>query len=639
MKHGWAVILGVCALVYANSLQNSFHYDDEHSILNNLHIRDLGNIPSFFQDPGTFSRDADKGMYRPLLLVTYALNHAYGAKYGEGGYDVVGYHVVNLLLHALNACLIWWLTSLMLGRKDVALAAGLLFALHPLATEPVNYISSRSESLAAMFYLLGMVFFVERGGKKGKGRLALSWAALALGLLCKSTVITLPAVLLVFDYLFYSRRDWKALKQRLFGRHVPYWAIAGCYVALIWVNGFLSGSVKAPVRDGWTQFLTQIKGFVFYWRLLLWPLGLNVEHQFFEQRSLEGAATIGALLLVLSFLGMLAYLFFRRKDLPFFLLGWGLVAMLPVMVVPLNVLVNERRLYLPCAAFCIGLALLLRSQWARRMKIGGQDLGIALMAFILLGYGWLSFERNRVWRDNFSLWGDAVSKAPKMPRVHLYLGNTHKDAAFTSADPAEVSRHWEAARREYQKTVELDSQGDLGLRAFNNLGAVNFVLDDIDAAEKAYRRAVEINPQYADAIVNLGTISHERVRRREVEPGRQRQALEQAIGYYRQALELQPNHPYAHANMGLAYFDLGEWEKARQSYERAYFLNPRDDRLLNNMGNLFATLGQQRPGAEGKQLLLKARQLYLGARRINPANPSPQRGLQHVEGLLNSGQW
>jgi len=321
------------------------------------------------------------------------------------------------------------------------------------------------------------------------------------------------------------------------------------------------------------------------------------------------------------------------------LLGWGLVAMLPVMVVPLNVLVNERRLYLPCAAFCIGLALLLRSKWARRMKIGGQDLGIGLMALILLGYGLLSFERNRVWKDNFSLWEDAVSKAPKMPRVHLYLGNTHKDAAFASADPAKVSRHWEAARKGYQKTVELDPQGDLGLRAFNNLGAVNFVLEDIDAAEKAYRRAVEINPQYADAIVNLGSIYHERVRRGDVEPGRQRQSLEQAIRYYQQALGLQPNHPYAHANMGLAYFDLGNWEKARQAYERAYFINPRDDRLLNNMGNLFATLGQQRPGAEGKQLLLKARQLYLGARRINPANPSPQRGLQHVEGLLNSGKW
>ena len=638
MKHGWAVILGVCALVYANSLQNSFHYDDEHSILDNLHIRDLGNISSFFQDPATFSRDADKGMYRPLLLLTYALNHAYGMKYGEGGYDVVGYHVVNLLLHALSACLIWWLTSLMFGRKDVSLAAGLLFALHPLATEPVNYISSRSESLAAMFYLLGMVFFVE-GEKKGKGRMVLSWAALALGLLCKSTVITMPAVLLLFDYLFCSRRDWGKLKQRLFERHIPYWVIAGGYVALIWVNGFLSGSVKAPVRDGWTQFLTQIKGFVFYWTLLLWPLGLNVEHQFFEQRSLEGVATFGALLLVLSFLGMLVYLFFRRKDLPFFLMGWGLVAMLPVMVVPLNVLVNERRLYLPCAAFCIGLALLLRSERARKLKIGGRDLGIALMALILLGYGLLSFERNRVWKDDFSLWGDAVSKAPMMPRVHLYLGNTHKEAAFASADSAEVSEHWKAARRGYQKTVELDPQGDLGLRAFNNLGAVNFVLDDIDAAEKAYRRAVEISPQYADAIVNLGTISHERVRRREVAPDRQRQTLEQAIRYYQQALGFQPNHPYAHANMGLAYFDLGEWEKAHQSYERAYFLRPRDDKLLNNMGNLFATLGQQRPGAEGKKLLLKARQLYLGARRINPANPSPQRGLQYVEGLLNSGKW
>ncbi len=78
MKQGWALILipGVCILVYFNSLENSFHYDDEHSIQNNIHLRALGNIPTFFVDPATFSRDADKGMYRPLLLLTYALNYA-----------------------------------------------------------------------------------------------------------------------------------------------------------------------------------------------------------------------------------------------------------------------------------------------------------------------------------------------------------------------------------------------------------------------------------------------------------------------------------------------------------------------------------------------------------------------------------
>ena len=635
MKQGWTqiLILGVvCILVYSNSLENSFHYDDEHSIQNNIHIRDLGNIPTFFVDPATFSRDADKGMYRPLLLLTYALNYA------QGGYEVFGYHVVNLFLHGLNACLVWWLVGAMCGRPQVALLAGLLFALHPLGSEPVNYISSRSESLAAVFYLFGMAAFVSGCHQQKSWSLAFSWGALALGLLSKSTVITLPAVLLIYDYLFISGRRLPALGRGFLRRHGPYWGIAVGYLVLISVNGFFTNSLKASVRDGWTQLLTQVKAFAYYLQLLLWPLRLNVEHQFFEQKELQGAAMFGALLLVLSCAALLVHLYRRRCDLPLFLFLWGILTLLPVMVMPLNVLVNERRLYISCAAFCIGLALVLRSEMVRRYSLAGRDLGWGLGLLILLGYGGLTFSRNQVWADDFSLWRDAAEKAPRMPRVFLYMGNAHKDAAMRERDEGKIREHWQQARRSYQRTIELDPKSDLALRALNNRGSVNFVLEDYDAAEKDYRRAVDLNPQYADALVNLGNIYHQRfVDGEKKEAGRKQ--LEQATHYYRRALEILPNHAFAYANMGLSYYHLGDFDQARNAYERAYFLTPRDERLLNNMGNLFAILGQRTQGEDGRNYLLKAREFYLQSRRINPAYPSPLRGLQHVEQLLNSGRW
>ena len=171
----------------------------------------------------------------------------------------------------------------------------------------------------------------------------------------------------------------------------------------------------------------------------------------------------------------------------------------------------------------------------------------------------------------------------------------------------------------------------------NNLGAVHFELGDIEAAEIVYRRAVEINPQYADALTNLGSIYHEKARgNSDQEKGRI--LLTQAIGYYRRTLSLLPNHPLAYANMGLAYFDLGDWERARQAYERAYFLDPRNDKVLNNMGNLYATVGSRHSGEKGRQFLLKARHYYQEAIRINPANPSPRHGWRYVEGLLNPEQ-
>ena len=621
-------ILLVCLAVYANSLDNGFHYDDEHSIQKNIHIRDLGNITRFFHDPTTFSVDHDKAMYRPVLLVTYALNYA------AGGYEVFGYHLLNLALHALSACLLFWLALLVTGRRDLALSAGLLFALHPICSEPVNYISSRSEGLAGFFYLAGLALFIRSTQSDHQARWRyLSWGALATGLLSKSIVITLPTVILVWDYLFISSRQLQRLRDRFVQWHLAYWLLAGLYVATIVHNRFLTKSLAKPVRGMGTQFLTQVEALVYYGKLLIWPLGLNVEHQFFAQAKL-GAPSFAAGLLLAVFFLVLIGAYRRRWDLPLFLNLWALLALLPVTLMPLNVLVNERRLYLPCAAFCLGLAMTLHSRRMQRM-VGGVAQGRVMVLLIVMGYGALTFSRNELWQSDFALWTDAVSQGPKMPRNHLYLGNTHKDAAFASVNKKEELAHWELARESYRRTIELDHKSDLALRALNNLGAVSFVLKDIDSAEKAYRRAIKLNPNYADALVNLGTIYHEKARV-ETDPAKSKALFAEAADSYRKALRSLPNHADAWANMGLALFEIGELGKAIKAYERAYYLNPGNVNLVNNFGNYYVTLGQQQihRGESGRENLLKAKKYFEQALRMNPNYGPPKRGLQIVEQFL-----
>ena len=629
MRRGWVLILGVCAMVYANSLHNGFHYDDEHSIQKNIHIRRLENIPAFFTDPAMFSVDAEKGMYRPLLLVTYALNFAVGK------YQVFGYHVVNILLHGLNACLVWWLGRLLFGRGELALVAGLLFALHPVGTEPVNYISSRSESLAALFYLLGLGLFISGVQGRSQIRMAGSWGALALGLLGKSTVITLPAVLLVCDYLLLSRRRWEEMRKVLLKRHGPFWGISAAYLILITANKFLTRSLGTPVRDGWTQLLTQVEAFAYYLRLLLWPFGLNVEHQFFEQQSLLEAPTVVALLLLGSFFYLLFYLYRKRFDLVLFLNLWGILALLPVMVMPLNVLVNERRLYLPGVAFCLGLALVLR--WARRpgWRLGGQDLGRILALLVLLVYGISSFSRNRAWADDFTLWHDTIAKAPLMPRPHLYLGNAHKDVAQRTEDHEQMMLHWRAADASYNQVIKLGSNRELALRALNNLGSVHFTLQNYQAAEEAYTRAVELNPRYADALVNLGNINLIYARQSTSNAEWQR-LMAASIQYYERGLQIRPNHLEGNGNLGVALQDLGQYGKAKQAFERAYFLNPNDATVLSNLGKFYLLLAKEtrQRGEEGRDLLLQSRSFFQRAMRANPAKKEPGQMLREVAGLL-----
>jgi len=610
-QNGYLLILALCGGVYFNSLHNSFHYDDIHSIFENFHLRSLANIPAFFSDPAFFSVDAEKVMYRPLLLASYALNFALG------GFAVEGYHLFNILLHGINACLVAWLGTLLSGRPWAGLAAGLLFVAHPLGTEPVNYLSSRSDSLAGLFYLLGLGLFIraEQGNEPRKR----PWVrlALVLGLLSKETAITLPAVLLLYDYLFLSRQQWGAFGRNLWRRHGSYWLIGAAYVLVIHLNGFLPRSLASPAREAGEQLATQLKAVVYYGQLLLMPVHLNVEHQFFPG-SLPAIQALLPLLVILSLLRLL-WRCRRQQDGVFFLALFALLALLPVLVMPLNVLVNERRLYLPAAALCMGLGWLLT---ARRQRVGVGVL-VALCAA-------LSWQRNQAWASELSLWRDAVQKAPLMPRAQLYLGNAHKDLA-QQGDQSQ----WQAAASAYQQAAQLDPQGELGLRALNNQGSVYLALGELSVAERLYRQAVERNPRYEDALVNLGTVCQMRAREL-ADPARQQDRLRQAISYYERALAIRPNHYEAYGNLGVAFQDLGEYEKAQGAYQQALHLNPNDPKVLKNLGTLFSALGKAAPVPERRDYLLQAREYFLRAAQLGYGEA--REGVAQVERLLQEGR-
>ncbi len=188
-----AVICAVGLLAYHNCFENGFHYDDSHSLVDNPHIRTLSNVGRFFYDPGTFSAMPEARMYRPVLLVSYAVNHALGE------YDQFGYHLVNLLLHLANASLVWLVATALLKRSEGALIAALLFVCHPLLSEPVNYISSRSSLLATLFFLLAFRVLIDacrRGSGPRHHLLVTLFCAASLG--SKSIAIVFPAVAAVY---------------------------------------------------------------------------------------------------------------------------------------------------------------------------------------------------------------------------------------------------------------------------------------------------------------------------------------------------------------------------------------------------------------------------------------------------------
>ena len=560
---GWLPPLVVAALalaVYANSLDNSFHFDDQHSLLENPHLRALSNIPSFFVDPQTFSRNPGSEMYRPLVLVSYAANLAANRFLGLPVLHGIGFHLVNMLAHAGVAVCLFYLLRHLGMAVGAALAAGLLFGGHPLAAEPVNYISSRSESMAALGMLAALLFYLRRP----YGLSPPSVLCFAAGLLCKSVSVVVPLMLLAHEWLGGERR-LVVLLRRQWG----HWLVLAAYLV---VSGRLLGEalVEARVRGWGAQLATQAKALVYYLKLLAVPHPLTVEHGFIASGGwtsfLSAAPLLGAAL-ALSLLwlalsgrrdgragggstrGWDASLAQARRWLV-----WLLIGLLPTAIVPLNVLVSERRLYLAAAAATVVVVALLWTQPPRlpRWLIGHRrSLQPAVVAFLfLLGLAPAAVQRNRVWASELELWEDARRRAPQMVRPHLRVGVLlREDGHLTAAESA------------YRQALALDPTN---ASAHNNLGNIYRLRGDTDAAEHAYVTALRRLPRYADALINLGALYSETGR------------LHEAVAVYDRARPLAGGRLEFFNNLGTTYLRLQQFARAESSLREGLALRGGD---------------------------------------------------------------
>ncbi len=614
------LLLAVCA-AYANSLSGSFHYDDFHSLVQNPHIRDWQNIPHYFIDPSLFSVDPAKAMYRPLLLVSYAFNHA------VGGYEVWGYRIFNLAVHLACVVLLWRLAGQ--GSRMGGLCAGLIFALHPLASEPVNYISSRSESLAVALLLAGYVCY-RRQDRLGA---VLGPLVFAGALLVKSIAIVLPGLLMLSVFAVEQRRFyWR--------RHAPYWGLSVAYVALIVYNRFLGDSLARAPRGIGNQLLTQCKALVFYLKTLLVPVGLSVEPQFVASDTLDGAIIASAALIA-----SVAYFSLSSKSTRFYG-GWCLLALAPTLLIPLNVLVNEHRLYLPLAGLALGVG-----GWWRSID-QGRLLWPAVVC--LLVWAGLTVQRNEEWRDELSLWTAAAKDGSQMPRVHVHLGNALRDggrlpeardayqralsfapgnrpartnlanlfyeAALADANQREI--YLQRAIEQYSEVLKWDPDYR---EALNNLGSAHMMLGDYPRAEQVWRHALARHPHHPEAHYNMGLLQVRMAR------------PQAAIAHYQQALVLTADAEI-YRELGNALVGLGRLNEAAQAYREAIAMRSGEAVSQFNLAEVLLVIGEQQL-AQGHQA--KALEQWQGARRalqtvlkLEPGHPRAQRRLQQLKERL-----
>jgi protein O-mannosyl-transferase len=436
------VVLLVC-LAYANALQASFQFDDWDVIVRDPRVQ---NVQAWWASmPGM----------RPLLKLSYALNHASGA-------GVVGFHAVNVAIHAGNGLLILFLVRRFAGQLGeppgaagwLALATALIFVLHPVQTEAVTYASGRSTSLSALFALGSVAAWVKARAEPGHPVLlfAVSPLLMLAGIATKEIAVIVPVVLLLWEATDVSRRfGWRGA----LGRTGAHWllVIGAMTIALLLpaYRDFLTSSLATRSVTG--NLVAQLDGIRYLTGQLLNIDRLNADPALPATTGLgiEGALTLVGLVVA----GGLAVTNVRRFPLPAFAVLWFLLWLAPTnsLLARLD-LVNDRQLYVALAGPALLLAAAIRRLAARQLRF-------ALLAFVaVLGLaGFATHLRNDVYRDEVMFWRDVVGQSPH------------------------------------------------NARAFNNLGIALAGQCDLRRARAAWVRALTLDPGYTRAAVNLRLLS------------------------------------------------------------------------------------------------------------------------------------
>jgi tetratricopeptide (TPR) repeat protein len=559
------------AAVYLGTLGNRPVLDDGWAIFDNPLVRSLANATRIFREPyGVGGPSTVAGVYRPITTLSHALNYALG------GREVVGYHAVNLVLHLLCSLLVLALARRVVAAvaparaNAAALAAGLLFAVHPVHVEAVAALTGRAELLAALAVLCALHLAGTR--ERGRWRLPAALFAVLLGVLSKENAAAAP---LLFALVALAAPRAAGLPARpglaapegrralvaLLGLSAAMAAAAGLYVLVRPGAGALGSPVVAQWFAGRPRSVvagTMSRAFLEYLRLLVFPHPLGVDFYYSSRIPFTEALTAPALwsALVWGTVLLAGLLSLRRAPVRALGILWIFAALLPVSnIVPTGVLMAERLLYLPSVGFCVWAghgAAALREEAARRWP-GRAAPWQALPALFLTALAVLSAKtvlRGAEWRDARTLWEAELRHAPLDPVVNNNL-------AVEYLSRGEV----EKARQRLEVTLRVAPSY---WRAHVNLGIALQKSGEPERAMQSFQMAQLIDPSAPSPLFFAGLLL--------AEEGR----LEEAEALLGRAERLAPEDPRTRLYRGRYLARLGRTGEARAELERAATLDPAD---------------------------------------------------------------
>lgn len=574
----------VAALVFANTIGNGFTLDDGPLVERNPRLQSLRQIPDLFLTDYWSHYTESTGLYRPLVLTSFALGNALH------GAATWGHHLVNVLLHAANSVLVLLLFRRLTDDRLAIAAGAILFATHAVHTEAIAPLSGRAELMCSLFVLLSLLAYGTAAGRAEQRSLpyAASLAAFAIALLAKETAITLIGVVVLFDFV-YSRepesrplaRLGRLLRGRFLRRYAGFVAVAALYLAVrfLWLDLGDPRATTQPIDNPllfqalpWSR-ISALEISFRYVGLLLFPLHLSYDYSLAQIPLIEHAADPRLYGVIAGAVGAvwLLLLCLRRAPAVFFALGFALVtfSIISNLVIGIGTIMAERLLYLPSVGFCLALTLGARLALTTRLDSrAAQRVFVAVFAVLTVFHAVRSFDRNRDWANDRVLALHDLAVSPDSAKIQANAG-----IVLLRLDRAEE------AVVHLRRSIEIFPDNS---KAANLLGGALLELGREDEAIEAYEVAVAAQSPKAEALNNLGYLL---VERGEVERG---------LGLLQVALKLAPDEPSILDSLGWTYFKLGRIAEARELVARAVEIEENESRRAH-LDEIERALGEPAP--------------------------------------------
>ncbi|MDX2028727.1 MAG: tetratricopeptide repeat protein [Alphaproteobacteria bacterium] len=403
-------------LAYCNVYGSEFLYDDEFLIVKNEFLRSWDYLGSIFTGSIGAGAHQASGFYRPLQVVLYLI------VFQISELSLFGYHLLNIVLHSANACLVYKLGRKLRFQSAASFLAALVWALHPVHTEVIAYISGTADPLFAFFCLLTLVILLP-SFKAHKFYIALP--LFILGLLSKEEAVILP--LLAVTCLFLLEKD--RLKPKTYLRTWPLWGMAGLYAILHEIFLKFDGFQLYRLNDTYANSIlcrlwTFLATLPSYLGFLVWPFGLHFDRDFQPVLSPWNLPVLGGF----AMLAIAAFFVFRGRNRQGLIISWGLLWFTAAhllhtgILVPVNAMLLEHWLYLPTVGIFLAAAQVLilalnKKRWEK------YQTHVAVAALLLAAFlGVLSFRQNRVWRDPETFYLHIFKHGEPSPHAHNNLG-------------------------------------------------------------------------------------------------------------------------------------------------------------------------------------------------------------------------